>query len=171
MRLRCGIAAALTLAATSLAAQTSPPTPIFRYINIQPYGRIELGGPFAQVSVLGAPISPGLYELVGPGGRAVQYADTKTILIELSSANLVRAFYFHYLPGVQSFAQREAEYVESLGVPERFKYDSAGSHVLRSRWRDPKTTFELIEITKSDTARIFSVLRDRHPTAAVKPGS
>jgi hypothetical protein len=171
MRLSHGIAVALTFAATSLTAQSSPSSEIFRYINIQPFGRIELGKPFAQVSVLGAPISPGLYQLVGAGGRPTQWADTKAILVELSETNLVTALYFLYLPSLRTFPQREAGYVESLGVPERFTYDSAWARIIRSRWQDAQTEFELIEMTKSDTANTTSVLRDRRLAAAVQPES
>jgi hypothetical protein len=147
------------------------PEPIFRYINIAPYGRIELGGPFQQVSALGDPVAPNLYRLIGPAGRAAQYADTEAILIELSDAHLVRAFYFTYLAGIQSFAEREAEYVNALGTPERLAYDSAQAHIKRSTWRDTQTEFELLEVTSKESKRVLSALRDRQSQAPTRPKS
>ena len=149
----------LTATAVPLLAQTPP---IFRYISIAPYGRLELGGPFAHRAQLGKPLGPQLYELQGPGGVHAQFADTERLLIELDNKDRIRTFYFLYLPG-KAFGPAKAEYVESLGQPaaER-RYDSAGVAVKRAVWQDAKTEFELRAARPKDgPERVASRLRDR----------
>lgn len=163
------LGAALLLQASPLRGQEAQPEPIFRYISIEPYGRIDLGGAFPQASALGAPIGPNLFRLVGPGGRPVQFADTEAILVELTEARLVRAFYFLYLDASKAFAEREAEYITTLGAPERFAYDSAQAHIVRSTWRDLQTEFEMLQVTTPSGVRVLSALRDRRPLPPARP--
>jgi hypothetical protein len=110
---------------------------------------------------LGVPIRDRLYRLAEPGGQPGRYADTKTILIELDAAENVRAFYFAYRLGGESFDARTREYASDLGPPQSAHYDSAGATIDRHTWQDAATTFELLQITDSSGTRLASVLRDR----------
>jgi len=145
----------------ALPAQSpAVPEAIFRYIDIEPFGKIHLGRPFQQRQLLGEPVEPHLYRLTGPNGVAVRFADTDAILVQLDDAGLVRAFYFLYLPG-KAFDSMVAEYA-ALGRPRRSEYDTAGIHIRSAKWQDSRTEFMVVERTRhKGQSAVSSVLRDR----------
>ena len=145
---------AVMLPTSSLAAQAA--RPIFREISIAPLGSVALGQLFAQHSLIGAPVEPGLYQL--PAG----FGDTKAILIRVDSTNVVQAMYFVYVDG-KSFDSAVESYAADLGVPlGTEEMDSAGAHIRRAMWQDSLTYFELTRRQHPDSfAQVISLLRDR----------
>ena len=168
--MRRWLALALAITPPAVHAQAHPrergpasPGAIFRYIVIGDSGRIELGRPFVQRSVIGKPAGPHLYRLVGPGGKPTSFGGTEAILVDLNADSLVRAFHFIYPPGDRTFRERVETYTQVLGPPRIEVLDSVGVHVRQAHWEDNRTTFDVIETTSAGEVRQRAVLIDRRP--------
>lgn len=150
---------AVTACAPSPTPGSSAATPIFREIDIRPYGVIALGKPFTQRVGIGKEVRPRLFVLDVPGA---QFADTDSILVELDGSDRVIALHFVYQAG-KDYGASVNGYEESLGAPTaRTSADSVGGKVDRVVWEDADTRFELSRFRHpSRQPRIASVLADR----------
>ncbi len=111
---------------------TQPPAPsasIFRYIDIAPYGRIELGAPFGADSLV-TQISDSVVEL-----PRQTFGGTDRITIHLTPDRKVYAMSFLYPQGTSYDAMVES-YTEDLGPPTRMNH---GVY-----WDDRRTRFMII---------------------------
>ena len=54
-------------------------TPIFRYIDVRPYGVLQLGKAFDSTAILGVALRPGVFRLDRKDGQPVQLGDTRAI--------------------------------------------------------------------------------------------
>ena len=130
------------------AQQGLAKTPIFRYISIEPYGKIRLGEPFAQRDALGKLVAPQTFELRDPDGKRTTFGDTQAIRIVVDSTNRVRAMIFQYL-AFKDFEAAKAEYLASLGpASSRIVKDSANAVLERLSWHDGATGFTLATLKR-----------------------
>jgi hypothetical protein len=112
--------------------------PIFRTINIAPFGEITLARPFAQRATLGVPVRDRTY-LLG-GGR---FADTDSILVTVDASGRVESIEFVYVAG-KDFVSAVAEYEATLGPPQsRDTRMARSAQIDRVTWNDGLTIFEL----------------------------
>jgi len=142
--------------AVVVAQQAGAAKPIFRAIDIAPFGRVLLGKHFAYRLFRGRKISAGRYEL-----RGGQFADTRAIIVAVDSVNRVTAIDFEYLPG-KRYAETVADYAATLGVPvETEARDSAGVRLLMTRWQDAETDFRVAARRIGDAEVVMSRMTDR----------
>lgn len=124
-------------------------TPIFRTINISPFGSITLSEPFAQRVTLGVPVQERTYFL-GPG----RFADTDSVLVTVDTLGRVETIDFVYGAG-KDFAAAVAEYEASLGpASSRNTRMGSSAQVERVTWTDGITVFELLRFSRLDGTRL-----------------
>lgn len=146
------------LTQTSEAQATVPK--IFRYISVEPFGRIELGDTLDPRSELGVFVAPDVVRLERKDGRPIQLADTKSILLALSKRRTVCAMVFVYLP-TSTFRGAVADYRSSLGAPVLEEHTERGVIVHSARWQDPHTSFVLEEHFSEGQLALSSRLEHR----------
>jgi hypothetical protein len=148
--------ASYALLGTALVANGShgqaPSKPIFRYIDIAPCGRIELGTRF------------------DPSGRAVRqndttfrliphcFGDADQILVHVGARQRVTSFDFSYGVG-DSLATHDAYYRTLIGAP--FAVDTTGPGVHTVQWRDSTTILTLFRNRRGFEVRSYARLADR----------
>jgi hypothetical protein len=141
-----------------VAAAGPEPTrvPIFRTIDIAPFGKITLSEPFAQRTTVGVPVRDRTYVL--GGGR---FADTDSILVTVDTLQRVETIDFVYGVG-KDFAAAVADYEASLGAASsRNTRMSSSAQVERVTWSDGVTVFELLRFSRLDgTILVRSTLRN-----------
>ena len=159
LRLHLAVLALFIMAAnpSDLAAQqANAPKPIFRAIDIAPYGRVLLGKHFAYRLFRGRKVAEGRYEL-----RGGQFADTRAIIVAVDSDNRVIAIDFEYLPG-KRYAETVNDYTTALGPPtETQARDSAGVRLLMTRWEDAETEFRVVARKSGGAEVVVSRMTDR----------
>ncbi len=140
--------------------------PIFRYIDVAPYGMVRLGDPFASASRLGIELRPGMYRLDRVDGKPVQLGDTQAIFVALTQDRRVCAFHFIYLPD-KTLAARIAEYQPDLGPATMSQTDSAGAQITVAAWHDSETLLQLSQtIAKADTTFAASLVDTREGSSS-----
>lgn len=132
-------------------------TPIFRYINIEPCGRLDLDSTFS------------------PRGRAVVQNDStfrliprcfggaEQLLVHVSGAHHITAFEFAY-GSAQSLASYVLDYERSIGPPSRVDTTAGTTHVVV--WEDARTEFTLFRRIRSGRADSFARLSNRQAKRA-----
>ena len=122
-----------------------PAVSIFRFIDITPYGRIELGAPFGADS-LAHEVSEGVVELLP---RTFGGADR--IILYLTLDRRVYGMAFIYARST-SYEQTVQSYVDNLGQPVRTDRETY--------WEDGRTRFAIRRLTTDGKELVASLLTD-----------
>jgi hypothetical protein len=151
----------------SAASQST--SPIFRHINIQPFGRIELGEILSMRTELFVPAGPGYVRLQPAGGQKWSFADTRAILVGLTKQRTVCAIVFQYLP-LKSYTQAVEEYRQDFGVAPELRRMQQGKSVRSVRWQDARTAFTFEETVVANEVQLVSRMEDRRFVAGKSCG-
>jgi len=126
--------------------------PVYRHINVLNGRQLFLGEPFPQ-DIHAKRVDDSTYALrpgtFGGGG-------TVAIVARVNADAVVRALLFIY-DGSESFAEKVANYTESLGPPAETQSTHNGGEV--RVWQDRQTRFEL-HSAPGEAREFWSVLLD-----------
>ena len=115
---------------------------IFRYIDLGEDKRISLGQEFSNIDDVFVKTETGFQSK--PNTFGVKTA--KSISFVLTSDNKIKAIYFDYYAGEQTFEQKIVNYTKSLGNPKgRISLDSNSVKVEVVYWEDKQTRFEIVK--------------------------
>lgn len=123
---------------------------IFRYVDLGPLGRFELGEPFDHVVRLAIEESPFTYRL-----REGVFGGAESIIVTTDESGIVRLISFEYGTGYD-WSEKLTTYVAFLGQPTH----SSETEVV---WDDGQTEFSLTRIADTPHAA-GAVLRDIQAT-------
>jgi hypothetical protein len=140
-----------------LALGCSPPRPMPDDVRI--FREIRIEGATIQ---LGAPLPPEVPRasesdtVVALSPR--QFAGAEAIRVHLTTAGIVRSFWFDYRLG-SSHEEMVTAYATELGAPLLQPYRRGE----RAVWEDERTRFELVHDPERSAGTLFSILSDRSP--------
>jgi hypothetical protein len=128
--------------------------PIYRYINVAQYHRIDLGKPFEATEVA-REVDDSTLEL-----RSTAIVDSVTVRIFLTPERRVYAFAFTYRPP-ESFDSLVARYTGRLGPPSRMARAPAAPET--AIWEDDSTRFEIRHDSSAMVRPLQSRITDLRP--------
>ena len=132
-------------------------TPIFRYIDVRPYGVLQLGKAFDSTAILGVALRPGVFRLDRKDGQPVQLGDTRAILVARLPGGPICAMHFLYVPN-KTFEEAVADYRSDFGPPRLERGDTARRLVQSASWRDAQTRLSVRQTSSQGATAISAVL-------------
>ena len=122
---------------------------IFRYVDIEPNGSIELGKQFGDLRTISIELEPSVFRL-----NQGTFIGAREITVRLAPTGKVACVEFDY-SAEDNFDETVAEYWWTLGKPITRDLSSRGNTIV---WEDKKTSFALVQ---AQDGPIRSVLADK----------